>query len=97
MCTCWDARAWRGVDELRALQAEKQVHWQATDGELPKEELKKEEESSESEEEEEEITGSLLPQDLAKLGVGLTELSTEQADYIGVTTEGPYKPEHYRY
>ena len=34
---------------------------------------------------------------LAKLGVGLTELSTEQADYIGVTPEGPYKPEHYRY
>ena len=34
---------------------------------------------------------------LAKLGVGLTELSGEQADYIGVTTEGPYKPEHYRY
>tara|TARA_B100000949_G_scaffold76444_1_gene68106 strand:- start:603 stop:1997 length:1395 start_codon:yes stop_codon:yes gene_type:complete len=34
---------------------------------------------------------------LDKLGVGLTELSTEQADYIGVTTEGPYKPDHYRY
>ncbi len=34
---------------------------------------------------------------LAKLGVGLTELSKEQADYIGVTPEGPYKPEHYRY
>ena len=34
---------------------------------------------------------------LAKLGLGLTELSTEQADYIGVTTEGPYKPDHYRY
>jgi adenosylhomocysteinase len=34
---------------------------------------------------------------LDKLGVGLTELSEEQADYIGVTTEGPYKPEHYRY
>ncbi|MEE2879560.1 MAG: adenosylhomocysteinase [Pseudomonadota bacterium] len=34
---------------------------------------------------------------LAKLGVGLSELSTEQAEYIGVTTEGPYKPEHYRY
>ncbi|GGB64393.1 MULTISPECIES: adenosylhomocysteinase [Henriciella] len=34
---------------------------------------------------------------LAKLGVGLTELSEEQADYIGVTPEGPYKPEHYRY
>lgn len=34
---------------------------------------------------------------LAKLGVGLTELSGEQADYIGVTPQGPYKPEHYRY
>ena len=34
---------------------------------------------------------------LAKIGVKLTELSEEQADYIGVTTEGPYKPEHYRY
>ncbi|WP_428699276.1 adenosylhomocysteinase [Stappia sp.] len=34
---------------------------------------------------------------LAKLGVELTELSTEQAAYIGVETTGPYKPEHYRY
>jgi adenosylhomocysteinase len=34
---------------------------------------------------------------LAKLGVVLTTLSTEQADYIGVTHEGPFKPEHYRY
>ncbi len=34
---------------------------------------------------------------LAKLGVELTELSNEQADYIGVTTQGPFKPEHYRY
>lgn len=34
---------------------------------------------------------------LAKIGVELTELSKEQADYIGVTVEGPYKPEHYRY
>ena len=34
---------------------------------------------------------------LAKLGVELTELSQEQADYIGVPVEGPYKPEHYRY
>ena len=34
---------------------------------------------------------------LAKLGLGLTELSTDQADYIGVTTEGPFKPDHYRY
>ncbi len=34
---------------------------------------------------------------LDKLGVKLTVLSTEQADYIGVPVEGPYKPEHYRY
>ncbi|SDU47538.1 adenosylhomocysteinase [Stappia sp. ES.058] len=34
---------------------------------------------------------------LAKLGVELTELSNEQASYIGVETTGPYKPEHYRY
>ena len=34
---------------------------------------------------------------LDKIGVKLTELSDEQADYIGVNTKGPYKPEHYRY
>jgi adenosylhomocysteinase len=34
---------------------------------------------------------------LEKLGVRLTELSPEQAKYIGVPVEGPYKPEHYRY
>jgi len=34
---------------------------------------------------------------LEKIGVKLTELSKEQADYIGVETEGPFKPEHYRY
>jgi adenosylhomocysteinase len=34
---------------------------------------------------------------LDQLGVRLTRLSKEQADYIGVNTEGPYKPEHYRY
>ena len=34
---------------------------------------------------------------LAKIGVELTELRPEQADYIGVTVDGPYKPEHYRY
>ncbi|MBY8976192.1 adenosylhomocysteinase [Rhodobacteraceae bacterium NNCM2] len=34
---------------------------------------------------------------LSKIGVTLTELSEEQAAYIGVTTEGPFKPEHYRY
>jgi adenosylhomocysteinase len=34
---------------------------------------------------------------LAKVGAELTELRPEQAEYIGVTVEGPYKPEHYRY
>mgnify|MGYP001187138493 CR=1 FL=1 len=34
---------------------------------------------------------------LEKLGVQLTELSGEQADYIGVDAAGPFKPEHYRY
>ena len=34
---------------------------------------------------------------LEQLGVKLTNLSEEQAKYIGVPKEGPYKPEHYRY
>ena len=34
---------------------------------------------------------------LDALGVELTELDKEQADYIGVPVEGPYKPDHYRY
>jgi adenosylhomocysteinase len=34
---------------------------------------------------------------LAKIGVELETLSTEQAEYIGVTVAGPFKPEHYRY
>ncbi len=34
---------------------------------------------------------------LEKIGVKLTKLTKEQADYIGVPVEGPYKPEHYRY
>jgi len=34
---------------------------------------------------------------LAKLGVELTQLSKDQADYIGVPVEGPFKPENYRY
>ena len=34
---------------------------------------------------------------LKKIGVNLTELSPEQAAYIGVKQEGPYKPDHYRY
>ncbi|MCL4126444.1 UNVERIFIED_CONTAM: hypothetical protein GTU68_016083 [Idotea baltica] len=44
----------------------------------------------------------LLDEEVARLhldhlGVRLTELSQEQADYIGVPVKGPYKPEHYRY
>jgi len=34
---------------------------------------------------------------LAKIGVKLTKLSKDQADYIGVDVDGPYKPDHYRY
>ncbi len=34
---------------------------------------------------------------LAKIGVELSELSQEQADYIGVAQQGPFKPEYYRY
>ncbi len=34
---------------------------------------------------------------LGKLGVELTKLTKEQAEYLGVSTEGPFKPEHYRY
>jgi adenosylhomocysteinase len=34
---------------------------------------------------------------LDAIGARLTELSQEQADYIGVPVEGPYKADHYRY
>jgi len=34
---------------------------------------------------------------LKRIGVRLTELHKEQADYIGVNVDGPFKPEHYRY
>ncbi len=34
---------------------------------------------------------------LDKLGVKLTKLSPKQANYLGISPEGPYKPEHYRY
>jgi len=34
---------------------------------------------------------------LGKLGAKLTELTPDQASYIGVTVDGPYKPDHYRY
>jgi adenosylhomocysteinase len=41
----------------------------------------------------EEVARLHLPQ----IGVKLTKLSKDQADYIGVPQNGPYKPEHYRY
>ena len=34
---------------------------------------------------------------LERIGVKLTKLASDQAEYIGVTPEGPFKPEHYRY
>jgi adenosylhomocysteinase len=34
---------------------------------------------------------------LDKLGVKLTKLTKDQADYLAVPVEGPYKSEHYRY
>ena len=34
---------------------------------------------------------------LEKIGVKLTKLTKDQADYLGVSADGPYKPEHYRY
>jgi adenosylhomocysteinase len=34
---------------------------------------------------------------LERIGANVTELTDEQADYIGVSKDGPYKPEHYRY
>ena len=34
---------------------------------------------------------------LGKLGVHLTKLSEKQANYIGVSQQGPFKPDHYRY
>ncbi|MFH1653747.1 MAG: adenosylhomocysteinase [Pseudomonadota bacterium] len=34
---------------------------------------------------------------LDKIGVKLTKLTNEQASYLGISTDGPYKPDHYRY
>jgi adenosylhomocysteinase len=34
---------------------------------------------------------------LEKIGVKLTELTENQASYMGIKQEGPYKPDHYRY
>src|SRR5690606_12657755 len=43
------------------------------------------------------LDGTVARLHLDALGVRLTELSQEQADYIGVPVEGPFKPDHYRY
>ena len=34
---------------------------------------------------------------LDALGVKLTKLSKDQSEYLGIPTDGPYKPDHYRY
>jgi adenosylhomocysteinase len=34
---------------------------------------------------------------LDRIGAKVTELTDEQAEYIGVAKDGPYKPDHYRY
>jgi adenosylhomocysteinase len=34
---------------------------------------------------------------LEKIGVKLTRLTKKQAEYLGISSDGPYKPEHYRY
>ncbi|HPJ16054.1 MAG TPA: adenosylhomocysteinase, partial [Spirochaetota bacterium] len=34
---------------------------------------------------------------LGRIGAKLTSLTKEQADYLGLNIEGPYKPDHYRY
>jgi adenosylhomocysteinase len=34
---------------------------------------------------------------LKKLGVRLTEMTAKQAEYLGISLSGPYKPAHYRY
>jgi len=43
------------------------------------------------------LDGKVARLHLKKIGVNLTELSEEQAGYIGVPKNGPYKPNHYRY
>jgi adenosylhomocysteinase len=34
---------------------------------------------------------------LAKIGVEIETLTTDQAEYLGIPVQGPFKPEHYRY
>jgi adenosylhomocysteinase len=43
------------------------------------------------------LDGEVARLHLDHLGVKLTQLSKEQADYIGVPVAGPYKSDHYRY
>ena len=43
------------------------------------------------------LDGKVARLHLAKVGAKLTEMTSDQAAYIGVAPEGPYKPEHYRY
>ena len=43
------------------------------------------------------IRGKPMNRILDALGVKLTKLSDEQAEYLDVPPAGPYKPEHYRY
>ena len=43
------------------------------------------------------LDGKVARLHLDKIGVKLTQLKQEQADYIGVSVAGPYKPDHYRY
>ena len=42
-------------------------------------------------------SGPVARLDLEKIGVKLTTLRPDQAEYIGVKSEGPYKADHYRY
>jgi len=34
---------------------------------------------------------------LERLGVKLTKLTADQAEYLGINVDGPFKPDHYRY
>ena len=44
------------------------------------------------------LTGAVIGAQIgAKVGAKLTKLSAKQAGYIGVSPEGPFKPDHYRY
>jgi adenosylhomocysteinase len=65
--------------------AQMKLHAEAADMELGVEVLSKE------------LDEEVARLHLDALGVRLTEMTQEQADYLGVPKNGPYKPEHYRY